>query len=67
MDDLNSEVNNYMMRLREWYGWHFPEMGKIVTDSLVFTKVAKEVGIRTKCSSTDLSGILPEEIEKEVK
>jgi nucleolar protein 58 len=56
-----------MMRLREWYGWHFPEMGKIVTDSLVYTKVVLAVGMRTKAFSSDLSGILPEDIEKEVK
>jgi len=67
LDDLNSEVNNYMMRLREWYGWHFPEMGKIVTDSLVFTKVVSAIGMRHKSSATDLSGIIPEDIEKEVK
>lgn len=67
LDDLNSEVNNYMMRLREWYGWHFPEMGKIVTDSLVFTKVVCAIGMRHKSSASDLSGILPEDIEKEVK
>ncbi|EGR29221.1 hypothetical protein IMG5_160580 [Ichthyophthirius multifiliis] len=67
LDDLEKEVNNYMMRLREWYGWHFPEMGKIVTDSLVYTKVVLAVGMRTKAHSSDLSGILPEDIEKEVK
>ncbi|KAL4471492.1 hypothetical protein ABPG74_008385 [Tetrahymena malaccensis] len=67
LDDLNSEINNYMMRLREWYGWHFPEMGKIVTDSLIYTKVVNAVGMRHKCSATDLSGILPEDLEKEVK
>ena len=44
MDDLDRENNNYMMRLREWYGWHFPELGKIVTDSLTYTKVIKAVG-----------------------
>lgn len=36
LDDLEKEVNNYMMRLREWYGWHFPELSKIVTDNLVY-------------------------------
>jgi len=31
--DLDKEINNYMMRLKEWYGYHFPELGKIVTDN----------------------------------
>ena len=34
-DTLNTDkdVNNFVMRLREWYGWHFPEMAKIVPDN----------------------------------
>jgi hypothetical protein len=30
LDDLDKELNTYAMRVREWYGWHFPEMTKIV-------------------------------------
>ena len=38
-EDLDKEINNYMMRLREWYGYHFPELTKIVPDNLTYTKV----------------------------
>lgn len=55
------------MRLREWYGWHFPELAKIVTDNLIYAQIVHKVGIRTKFNKTDLSSIVPEEIEKEVK
>ncbi len=24
LDDLDKEINTYAMRVREWYGWHFP-------------------------------------------
>ena len=44
LDDLDKELNNYVMRCREWYGWHFPEMGKIVTDNLAFAKTVKTMG-----------------------
>lgn len=44
LDDLDKELNNYIMRAREWYGWHFPELGKIVQDNLAFAKVVKEMG-----------------------
>ena len=27
------------MRLREWFSWHFPELGKIVTDNHTYTRV----------------------------
>lgn len=67
LDDLDKEINNYMMRLREWYGWHFPELSKIVTDNLIYTKTVRAIGIRSKTADTDLSGILPEDIEKDTK
>lgn len=41
LDDLDKELNTYAMRVREWYGWHFPEMTKIVADNI---KYAKAVG-----------------------
>ncbi|XP_041834415.1 nucleolar protein 58 isoform X2 [Melanotaenia boesemani] len=67
LDDLDKELNNYIMRCREWYGWHFPELGKVVTDNLAYCKTVRKIGDRTNVSSTDLSDILPEEIEAEVK
>ena len=47
LDDLDKELNNYVMRAREWYGWHFPELGKIVTDNLAFAKTIKMMGKRS--------------------
>ena len=38
LDDLDKELNTYAMRVREWYGWHFPEMSKIVTDNILYAK-----------------------------
>ncbi|CAB0044094.1 unnamed protein product [Trichogramma brassicae] len=67
MDDIDKELNNYVMRVREWYGWHFPELGKIVTDNLAFVKTIKTVGTRENAINTDLSDILPEDIEEKVK
>ncbi|KAI8139299.1 hypothetical protein BJV82DRAFT_544710 [Fennellomyces sp. T-0311] len=67
LDDLDKELNTYAMRVKEWYGWHFPEMGKIIIDNLAYAKVVKAVGFRTNTSATDLSSILPEELEAEIK
>lgn len=67
LDDLDKELNNYVMRCREWYGWHFPELGKIVTDNLAYAKTVKLIGFKTNTANSDLSSILPEEIEEEVK
>lgn len=67
LDDLDKELNNYTMRCREWYGWHFPELGKIITDNVVFAKTVKIIGTRENATATDLSDILPEDIEQKVK
>ncbi|KAM6957916.1 nucleolar protein 58 isoform 2-T2 [Tautogolabrus adspersus] len=67
LDDLDKELNNYIMRCREWYGWHFPELGKVITDNLAYCKAVRKIGDRTNVATSDLSDILPEEIEAEVK
>ncbi|XP_076004905.1 nucleolar protein 58 isoform X2 [Genypterus blacodes] len=67
LDDLDKELNNYVMRCREWYGWHFPELGKVVTDNMAYCKTVLKIGERTNVAGSDLSDLLPEEIEGEVK
>ena len=29
---------------QEWYGWHFPEMAKILSDNLAYAKAVKLMG-----------------------
>ena len=67
LDDLDKELNTYAMRVKEWYGWHFPEMGKIVNDNLAYARVILGMGMRTSAAKADLAEILPEEIEAAVK
>lgn len=67
MDNLEKETNNYMMRLREWYGWHFPELSKVITDNLLYAKTVNLIGMREKTKDCDLSTVLPDDIAKEVK
>jgi nucleolar protein 58 len=67
LDDIDKELNNYAMRLKEWYSWHFPELAKIVGDNVVYSKVVKEVGIRTEAVSKDLSSLVQPDIEAEIK
>jgi nucleolar protein 58 len=67
LDDLDKELNTYAMRVKEWYGWHFPEMAKIINDNLAFARVILAMGVRTNAATTDLSDVLPEEIEGAVK
>jgi nucleolar protein 58 len=67
LDDLDKELNTYAMRVKEWYGWHFPEMGRIVNDNLAYARVILKMGMRSNASNADLADILPEEIEAAVK
>ncbi|KFY02493.1 hypothetical protein O988_02120 [Pseudogymnoascus sp. VKM F-3808] len=67
LDDLDKELNTYAMRVKEWYGWHFPEMARIINDNLAIARIILKMGMRTNAATTDLSDILPEEIEAAVK
>ncbi len=67
LDDLDKELNNYAMRLREWYGWHFPECGKIVADNVTYAKIVKLIGMRTNTKDTDFDEFVPEDIAKMIK
>ena len=67
LDDLDKELNTYAMRVKEWYGWHFPEMARIVNDNLAYARIILNMGMRTSAATADLAEILPEEIETAVK
>lgn len=49
LDDLDKELNNYVMRCREWYSWHFPELGKVLQDHIAFAKVVRFIGELQMC------------------
>lgn len=66
LDDLDKELNNYAMRLKEWYSWHFPELIDIVSDYLLYSKVVNAIGMRTNVREVDLKELIPEDLEKEV-
>jgi hypothetical protein len=106
LDDLDKELNTYTMRVREWYGWHFPELryahdaegrlatlppppswatpmvparprrlltalmvpcSKLIADNQAYVRTILTVGNRVNFATTDLSTILPEEVEEDVK
>jgi nucleolar protein 58 len=67
LDDLDKELNTYAMRVKEWYGWHFPELAKILNDNIAYAKLVLKMGMRTNWETADLAEILPEEIEGAVK
>ncbi|CAI5528919.1 unnamed protein product [Closterium sp. Naga37s-1] len=67
LDDLDKELNTYAMRVREWYGWHFPELAKIVSDNLQYARAVKLMAHRVNAADLDFSGILEEDVESAMK
>jgi nucleolar protein 58 len=45
------------MRVREWYGWHFPELTKIVADNIQYARAVKLMGNRVNASDIDFSAV----------
>lgn len=68
LDELDKEINTYAMRVKEWYGWHFPEMQGIVNDNVHYSKVVLLCGFRNKFRDSDMSNIFEDEtIESSLK
>lgn len=44
LDQLDKDVNLFAMRVREWYGYHFPELVKLVPDNYQYARVAEFIG-----------------------
>lgn len=40
---MDKNINTLSMRLKEWFGWHFPEMSKIVNDNEIYVKLVQLV------------------------
>ncbi|CAA7041229.1 unnamed protein product [Microthlaspi erraticum] len=67
LDDLDKELNTYAMRVREWYGWHFPELAKIISDNILYAKSVKLMGNRINAAKLDFSEILDDDVEEKMK
>ncbi|KAK4267265.1 hypothetical protein QN277_024065 [Acacia crassicarpa] len=55
------------MRVREWYGWHFPELTKIVQDNIQYAKAVKLMSDRAGGANVDFFEILSEDVEVKLK
>lgn len=46
LDDLDKSLNLFTNRLREWYGYYFPELGSLVRNSAIYTRLVASIGER---------------------
>jgi nucleolar protein 56 len=43
LDQLDKDINTFSMRMKEWYGYHFPELARIVVDNHQYAKIAQYI------------------------
>ncbi|KAH0297250.1 Nop-domain-containing protein, partial [Aureobasidium melanogenum] len=64
IDHLDKAVNLFSMRVREWYGWHFPELVKIVSDNTKYAQLAlliKDKKTLTEDNIHDIAAIVDDD------
>jgi len=70
LDQMDKDLNKFAMRVREWYGWHFPELVKIVNDNYMYARLVKLIGDRNRLKEADLEDItkvtMDEDMSKKV-
>ncbi|KAH9035598.1 Nop-domain-containing protein [Lactarius hengduanensis] len=54
LDQLDKDVNLFSMRIREWYGYHFPELVKIVPDNYEYARAARFIGAKETLTAEKL-------------
>eukprot|EP00796_Vickermania_ingenoplastis_P010920 gene10919-7577_t len=52
-EHMDKGVNLLGMRVKEWYGWHFPELAKEVPEPLKYARVALLLGNRSTLEERD--------------
>ena len=45
IDQLDKNINSFCMRIKEWFGWHYPELNRIVSDNTIYVKVVKLIEV----------------------
>nr|MDO8116918.1 hypothetical protein [Candidatus Sigynarchaeota archaeon] len=60
IDDLNKSTNIFAERIREWYGFHFPELtDQLIADHEFFLEIIRDVGLREHFTIEKITGIRP--------
>ncbi|KAG5519748.1 hypothetical protein PMAC_000021 [Pneumocystis sp. 'macacae'] len=57
IDQLDKDINTFSMRVREWYGWHMPELIKFVSDNYQYAKLVICIGNKTTISQDSLENL----------
>jgi len=53
IDELDADLNSLYERLREWYGLHFPELGREVKSHEKFAELIQKYGAKEKMAESE--------------
>mmetsp|Transcript_38663 Transcript_38663/g.46819 ORF Transcript_38663/g.46819 Transcript_38663/m.46819 type:complete len:507 (-) Transcript_38663:415-1935(-) len=67
LDTLDKDINTFIMRVREWYGYHFPELVKIINDNYLYARCALVVKDKQTLDTDDKLEALTEVLADEEK
>jgi len=51
IEQMDKNINLFAMRLKEWFGYHFPELARIVTDNTTYCRIVHLVENKDNISS----------------
>jgi nucleolar protein 56 len=57
LDQLDKDVNLFSMRIREWYGYHFPELIRSVPDNHQYARAVQFIGDKESLTEEKLPGL----------
>ncbi|KAI0023309.1 pre-rRNA processing nucleolar protein-like protein Sik1 [Xylariomycetidae sp. FL0641] len=67
LDNLDKGINLFSQKVREWYGWHFPELYAIASDNLTYSRLALFIGDKKTLSDDrlhELAALVSDDEEK---
>ncbi|ETO21982.1 hypothetical protein RFI_15221, partial [Reticulomyxa filosa] len=57
LDYVDKDINSYCMRCKEWYGWHFPELTKLIADQILYVQLVDIIGDKRCLTSGDAAAL----------
>ncbi|KAH9386836.1 nucleolar protein 56 [Nematocida major] len=55
LDDTSVDINDYFMRIREVYAWHFPELSELCTGQAEYLQAIRVIGDRETASQNEVA------------
>lgn len=54
---MDKNLNTFSMRIKEWFGWHFPELARIVPDNESYCRLVHLIENRDNISEETVEQI----------